>query len=84
MVIKAFSSEVGTGSREENASKDKVRSPALIQSEPGFGGATYRISAPEPIRFAARRDVFHVLYRMPKLSPFRGIAPSRKRRKAIN
>jgi hypothetical protein len=31
---KAFSSEVGTGSREENASKQKIRASVLIQSEP--------------------------------------------------
>jgi hypothetical protein len=30
----AFSSEVETGSREENASKTKSQSPVLIQSEP--------------------------------------------------
>jgi hypothetical protein len=30
----AFSSEVGTGSREENASKQESRASALIQSEP--------------------------------------------------
>jgi hypothetical protein len=30
----AFSSEVDTGSREENASKQKVGSPVLIPSEP--------------------------------------------------
>jgi hypothetical protein len=32
--ISAFSGEVEAGSREENASKQKVRSPVLIQSEP--------------------------------------------------
>jgi hypothetical protein len=31
---RAFSSEVGTGSREENASKQKSRDSVLIQSEP--------------------------------------------------
>jgi hypothetical protein len=30
----AFSSEVGTGSREENASKQESRASVLIQSEP--------------------------------------------------
>jgi hypothetical protein len=30
----AFSSEVDTGSREENASKQKFRASVLIQSEP--------------------------------------------------
>src|SRR4029077_2557225 len=30
----AFSSEVDTGSREENASKQKIRASVLIQSEP--------------------------------------------------
>jgi hypothetical protein len=30
----AFSSEVDTGSREENASKQEVKAPVLIQSEP--------------------------------------------------
>jgi hypothetical protein len=30
----AFSSEVETGSREENASKQKFRASVLIQSEP--------------------------------------------------
>ena len=30
----AFSSEVDTGSREENASKQESRAPVLIQSEP--------------------------------------------------
>jgi hypothetical protein len=32
-LTKAFSSEVGAGSREENASKQK-QSPVLIQSKP--------------------------------------------------
>jgi len=32
--VRAFSSEVGTGSREENASKQKSRASVLIQSEP--------------------------------------------------
>jgi heme iron utilization protein len=31
---RAFSSEVETGSREENASKQESRAPVLIQSEP--------------------------------------------------
>jgi hypothetical protein len=31
---KAFSSEVDTGSREENASKQESRASVLIQSEP--------------------------------------------------
>jgi hypothetical protein len=31
--IKAFSSEVATGSRKENASKQKHRAPLLIPSE---------------------------------------------------
>jgi hypothetical protein len=31
---RAFSSEVDTGSRKENASKQKTRAPVLIQSEP--------------------------------------------------
>ena len=31
---RAFSSEVGTGSREENASKQEAKSPVLIRSEP--------------------------------------------------
>jgi hypothetical protein len=30
----AFSSEVDSGSREENASKKEARAPVLIQSEP--------------------------------------------------
>jgi hypothetical protein len=30
----AFSSEVDTGSREENASKQKIKASVLIQSEP--------------------------------------------------
>jgi hypothetical protein len=30
----AFSSEVETGSREENASKQKFRASVLVQSEP--------------------------------------------------
>jgi hypothetical protein len=30
----AFSSEVDAGSREENASKQKIRASVLIQSEP--------------------------------------------------
>jgi hypothetical protein len=33
-VTMAFSSEVDTGSREENASKQKIRASVLIQSEP--------------------------------------------------
>jgi hypothetical protein len=33
IILKAFSSEVGTGSREENASKQKSKSPDLTQSE---------------------------------------------------
>jgi hypothetical protein len=32
---RAFSSEVDAGSRKENASKQKMRSPVLIPSEPG-------------------------------------------------
>jgi MoxR-like ATPase len=32
----AFSSEAGTGSREENAANQKIRSPALIPPKPGF------------------------------------------------
>jgi hypothetical protein len=32
--IRAFSSEVDTGSREENASKQEIRASVLIQSEP--------------------------------------------------
>jgi hypothetical protein len=31
---KVFSSEVDTGSREENATKQKPRAPALIPSKP--------------------------------------------------
>jgi hypothetical protein len=31
--MKAFSSEVDTGSREENASKQEIESPVSIQSE---------------------------------------------------
>jgi hypothetical protein len=31
---RAFSSEVDTGSREENASKQEIRASVLIQSEP--------------------------------------------------
>jgi len=31
---RSFSSEVDTGSREENASKQQSRAPVLIQSEP--------------------------------------------------
>ena len=34
LVIRAFSSEAGTGSREENASKQESRASVLIQSEP--------------------------------------------------
>jgi hypothetical protein len=49
MVIKAFSSEVGTGLREENASKRETWSPVLIQSEPGCRRANYKISAADPI-----------------------------------
>jgi hypothetical protein len=33
-VPRAFSSEVDTGSREENASKQEIRASVLIQSEP--------------------------------------------------
>jgi hypothetical protein len=33
-VVRAFSSEVDTGSREENASKQEIRASVLIQSEP--------------------------------------------------
>ncbi|TAI62953.1 hypothetical protein CWO89_26940 [Bradyrhizobium sp. Leo170] len=32
--FRAFSSEVGTGSREENGSKQESRASVLIQSEP--------------------------------------------------
>jgi hypothetical protein len=32
--LRAFSSEVDTGSREENASKQEARASVLIQSEP--------------------------------------------------
>jgi hypothetical protein len=32
--LRAFSSEVETGSREENATKQKSRVPALISSKP--------------------------------------------------
>jgi hypothetical protein len=32
--VRAFSSEVDTGWREENASKETNRAPVLIQSEP--------------------------------------------------
>jgi hypothetical protein len=32
--LRAFSSEVDTGSREENASKQESRASVLIQSEP--------------------------------------------------
>jgi hypothetical protein len=32
--LRVFSSEVETGSREENASKQESRAPVLIQSEP--------------------------------------------------
>jgi hypothetical protein len=32
--FRAFSSEVDAGSREENASKQKIRASALIQSKP--------------------------------------------------
>ena len=35
-VIRAFSSEVDTGSREENASKQESRASVLIQSEPNM------------------------------------------------
>jgi hypothetical protein len=49
MVIKAFSSEVGTGSREENASKQETWSSVLIQSEPSFRYANYKISVADPI-----------------------------------
>jgi hypothetical protein len=34
LAARAFSSEVDAGSREENASKQKMRAPVLIQSEP--------------------------------------------------
>jgi hypothetical protein len=34
MCTRAFSSEVDTGSREENASKQKARASVLILSEP--------------------------------------------------
>ena len=34
VVLRAFSSEVDTGSREENASKQESRASVLIQSEP--------------------------------------------------
>ena len=34
LVTRAFSSEVDTGSREENASKQEIRASVLIQSEP--------------------------------------------------
>jgi hypothetical protein len=34
LVLKAFSSEVGSGSRQENESKMRIQSPVLIQSEP--------------------------------------------------
>jgi hypothetical protein len=34
LVPVAFSSEVDTGSREENPSKQKIRAAVLIQSEP--------------------------------------------------
>jgi hypothetical protein len=36
VVTIAFSSEVGTGSREENASKQEFRDSVLIQSEPNL------------------------------------------------
>jgi hypothetical protein len=49
IVIKAFSSEVGTGSREENASKRETWSSVLIQSEPSSKRANYKISAADPI-----------------------------------
>ncbi len=42
--VKAFSSEVDTGSRKENA-PNKEWSPVLIQSEPGFRLSTRLISA---------------------------------------
>jgi hypothetical protein len=32
--VRAFSSEVDTGSREENASKQEIRASVLIKSEP--------------------------------------------------
>jgi hypothetical protein len=34
--VGAFSSEVDTGWREKNASKETNRAPVLIQSEPGL------------------------------------------------
>jgi hypothetical protein len=34
LILVAFSSEVDTGSREENASKQKIRALVLFQSEP--------------------------------------------------
>jgi hypothetical protein len=37
--LEAFSSEAGTGSREENASKLESRAAVLIQSEPKLQGA---------------------------------------------
>ncbi|RZN28578.1 hypothetical protein CWO90_23650 [Bradyrhizobium sp. Leo121] len=67
---RAFSSEVGAGSREENASKQESRASVLIQSEPKlwgavkgsllmkFGGAAKRpetISRPRPRETALSR-----------------------------
>jgi hypothetical protein len=49
IVIKAFSSEVGSGSREENAPKQEIWSSVLIQSEPSFRCANYKILAADPI-----------------------------------
>src|SRR3954470_4283744 len=43
IVIRAFSSEVGTGSREENASKREAGAGQ------GSRGANYKISSPGPI-----------------------------------
>jgi hypothetical protein len=47
-VVITFSSEVDTGSREENASKQESGASVLIQSEPlssgGFGLREYQIS----------------------------------------
>jgi hypothetical protein len=55
IVIKAFSSEVGTGSRKENASKRKMRSPVLIRTK--LRCANYKISAADPIALP-RSQVF--------------------------
>jgi hypothetical protein len=56
MVFKAiaFSSEVETGSREENASKQKIRASVLIQSKPKGSSGPIPTSAPVSERVCRR------------------------------